>query len=50
MRWIVVDFCLACDSRLSGFEHDICNSCSYDMEQEGIDVIEEIERLKKENN
>jgi hypothetical protein len=45
-----MDFCLICDSSLSGFEHDVCNACAYEMEQEGVDVIEEINRLKKEND
>jgi hypothetical protein len=45
---VIMNFCLTCDTSLSGFEHDICNSCAYDMELEGLDVIEEIERLKKE--
>jgi hypothetical protein len=45
-----LEYCLACDSRLSGFEHDICNNCYYDMEQAGAtDIEKEIEKYKKEN-
>lgn len=43
-------FCIFCDIELSGFEHDLCVNCQYEIEEDGLDVEDEIKKRKEELN
>lgn len=42
-----MNYCIICDSQLTGFEEDICINCTHGLEKHGLDVEEEIKKLKE---